>query len=165
MVLTNSRVDYERRAASQPSVSRSPSPARRTPFAMYPALRRPRQTSAAPLRASFCTLGIGPIGPCSVYTEYSSGFKTPRSPASLRHVDGFPVLRLHYGGSAPTSVLPWSPQLACIITGRRDGVPMFPFLTPGWLGFCFTPGGPGGRDKKEWPAPRYGFSRTFQMGP
>ena len=80
----------------------------RTPFAMYPALRRPRHTSANPLSASLYTLGIGPIGPCSVYTGCSPGVKTPRSPAPLRRVDGFPV--------------------------GRDAVPMFPFSTPGWVG-------------------------------
>jgi hypothetical protein len=51
-------------------------------------------------------------------------------------------------GLRPASVLPWSPQIACT-TGRRNTVPMFPFSTPGWLGFCFTPGGPGEKDKRN----------------
>jgi len=92
------RVDYGRRAASQPPVVPVVSHRTgRTRFPMYPALRRSRQNSANPLRASFCTLGIGPIGPCSVYTEYSPDIRRPRSPAPLRHVDGFPVLRLLRG--------------------------------------------------------------------
>src|SRR5512135_249882 len=94
---------------------------------MYPALQRPRHTSANPLRASFCTLGIDHNGHCSVYTEYSPGFKTPRSPALLRHVDGFPVLRL-LRGLRPTFVILRSPRIACF-AGRQNVVPMFPSST------------------------------------
>jgi len=72
----------------------------------YVALRRSRQNSANPLRASFCTMRIGPIDPCSVYTEYSPGFGRPRSPVPLRPVDGFPARRLLYGDSAPHPSFP-----------------------------------------------------------
>jgi len=63
-------------------------------FAEHSGLRRPRPISAPPLSMFLCTLGIGPYDPCSVSTEYSPGVKTPRPPAPLRHVNGFPVLRL-----------------------------------------------------------------------
>ena len=82
----------------------------------------------------------------SVSTEYSPGFKTPRSPAPLHHVDGFPVLRLLQGLPIPHLSFPGLHGSLCL---QADGVwfPCSHSQPYGCLGACLTPDGAGEREE------------------
>jgi hypothetical protein len=144
----HSRVGHGRRAVSQPPVSRSPSPNRTYTFCYVSG--SPEATAYLSYTAENVFVHAGDRtkknGPCSVSTEYSSGFETPRPPAPLRHVDGFPVLRLLQGlrpASCPSPV-----STDSLYDRQTRGGSHVPVHNPyGWLGACFTPGGPGERQE------------------
>ncbi len=118
----------------------------RTRFPMYPALRRPRHTSANPLRAFFPHAGDRTITALAL---------CPQSiPPASKHPGLLPPFAMwtafpssdYYEGSAPHHVLPRSPRIACVYR-RTMWFPCSRSQPYGWLGACFTPGGPGERQE------------------
>ena len=119
----------------------------RTRFPMYPALQRPRHTSAktaenVSLHAGDRTVTALALCPQSI-------------PPASKRLGLLPPFAMwtafpssdYYKGSAPHHVLPRSPRIACRCRRTRCGSHV-PVLNPfGWLGACFTPGGSGERQE------------------
>lgn len=144
-----SRVGYRRRATSQPSVSCNLSPNRTYTFRYVSG--SPKTTALLkllPLKTFLCMLRIRTITVLkSVSTDYSSGFKTLRSSASLRHVDGFPILRLLR--RLRPAFIPSPVSTDSLHYRRSECGSHVPVLNPfGCLGACFTPDGTGERQKE-----------------
>jgi len=119
---------------------------------MYPALQRPRHTSAqtaenVSLHAGDRTMTALALCPQSI-------------PPASKRLGLLPPFAMwtafpssdYYEGSAPHHVLPRSPRIAYRYRRTRGGshVPVLNLF--GWLGACFTPGGPGERRKGVRPS-------------
>jgi hypothetical protein len=164
VLISMSRVDYGRRRASQPSVSRSPSPNRTYTF---------RYVSGSPETTAYLSyttesvsrhvgdrtitvLALCPqsIPPASKHLGLLPPFATWTAFPSSDYYEGSPRLR---PSPVSTDSLHCYRQMAC---GSH-----VPVLNP-WMVRCLLyPWRLWKAGKKESPAPKHGFIRTFQAGP
>ena len=119
---------------------------------MYPALQRPRHTSAKTAENVFPHAGdrtITALAPCPQSIPPAS--KRLGLLPSFSMWTAFPSSD-YCKGSAPHHVLPRSPRIAYKYRRTRCGshVPVLNLF--GWLGACFTPDGPGERQEGVSPS-------------
>jgi len=114
---------------------------------MYPALQRPRHTSAQTAENVYPHAGDRTITALALCPQ-----SIPPASKRLGLLPPFAMWTAfpssdYCEGSAPHHVLPRSPRIACFCGRTRCGSHV-PVLNPlGWLGFCFTPDGSGERQE------------------
>jgi hypothetical protein len=160
-----SRVDYGRRAASQPLVSRSLSPNRTYTFCYVSG--SPKTTAYLSFTAEHVSLHAGDRTNRSLLCVHRVFLRHQNTSVSCPPSPRGRLSRPQTTMRAPPRIRPSpvSTDSLCCHRQTRYGshVPVLNLF--GWLGACFTPGGPGEQGQEGVACSQVRFSRTFQMGP